>query len=277
MRAKMGSRLAAMKARVRLDAPLGARDLSPGTYVIGRAPECDVVVRSSLTSRHHAQLVVDESGATIEDLGTPNGTFVNGRSVRGARRLADADFIVVGDVALEIGISPVAESKLEGAHASQRPPPRRHDEVSPTQHLATIPAKAFEVLAATADPFFAGNQAGIAEKVLEGWLTLVLSAVKSGAPREEEGDAAALREGIRLAAALRSARWVDYVLELATALARPLDPEALSHLEAAVRSAGVSGQLLDSYVLCLSRPPLTDEGIRALDRLREWRAFAAPR
>jgi len=235
------------------------------------------VVHSGLTSRRHAQLVVDGSGASIEDLGTPNGTFVNGQLVRGVRKLADADFIVVGEVALEIGIVPVEESTAEVTYASQRPPPQRYDEVSPNQRLATIPAKAFEVLEATADPFFADNQTGIAEKVLEGWLTLVLSAVKSGAPREEEGDAAALRQAVRLAAALRSARWVDYVLELATALARPLDPDEVGRLEPAVRSAGVSGQLLDSYVVCLSTPPLTDQAIRALDLLRDWRAFAAPR
>src|SRR3569833_2926071 len=50
--------------------------------VIGRSSELDMVLVEDMVSRKHAKIVTDENVVTIEDLGSTNGTFVNGEKVR---------------------------------------------------------------------------------------------------------------------------------------------------------------------------------------------------
>ena len=70
--------------------------LLDGENLIGRAPDCAVRSRSGRVSRRHARIRVDNGRATIEDLGSRNGTFVEGRRVTEALPLADGDTIAVG-------------------------------------------------------------------------------------------------------------------------------------------------------------------------------------
>lgn len=55
------------------------------TASIGRDPESTVVVTNSQASRHHALVGLDGEGAWLEDLGSANGTLVDGRLIRGTR------------------------------------------------------------------------------------------------------------------------------------------------------------------------------------------------
>jgi DNA-binding winged helix-turn-helix (wHTH) protein len=70
--------------------------LKPGTHVLGREPEAAVWIDSTHVSRHHARIVVFATGATIEDLGSKNGTFVNRTRVCGVQPLCDRDEIDLG-------------------------------------------------------------------------------------------------------------------------------------------------------------------------------------
>jgi hypothetical protein len=63
--------------------------------VIGRLPECAIPLADANVSRRHAELRRDGTGVVIEDLGSTNGTRVNGVVVR-SRRLADGDLVTVG-------------------------------------------------------------------------------------------------------------------------------------------------------------------------------------
>jgi hypothetical protein len=54
---------------------------SGASTVIGRAASCDLVVRDDSVSRRHAMLVRDGDRVIITDLGSSNGTFINGRWV----------------------------------------------------------------------------------------------------------------------------------------------------------------------------------------------------
>lgn len=49
--------------------------------VLGRAPECDLPIESEQVSRRHARIVPGDGSARVEDLGSANGTYVNGRRV----------------------------------------------------------------------------------------------------------------------------------------------------------------------------------------------------
>jgi pSer/pThr/pTyr-binding forkhead associated (FHA) protein len=66
-----------------------------GEVVIGRSPECQVVLKDFGISRQHAKIVVDEDGARILDLKSKNGTTVNGVPVVEAP-LKDGDRILLG-------------------------------------------------------------------------------------------------------------------------------------------------------------------------------------
>lgn len=76
--------------------------LQPGEYVIGRDPECQLHVDADLLSRRHALLTVNYDHVLIEDLGSSNGTSVNGRPVTTAVRLWPNQKIQVGSVSIEL-------------------------------------------------------------------------------------------------------------------------------------------------------------------------------
>lgn len=70
---------------------------------IGRAPDSQVVIADQQASAHHARLAVEPAGIAIEDLGSTNGTFVNGRQVD-RQLLAPGDRIRIGQTELEFQI-----------------------------------------------------------------------------------------------------------------------------------------------------------------------------
>jgi len=68
------------------------------TYILGRAAGCHIRIDDIASSRRHAQLTVGRSGKPvhIEDLGSRNGTFVDGARVDCRRRLRDGSVIRIG-------------------------------------------------------------------------------------------------------------------------------------------------------------------------------------
>ena len=64
--------------------------LKPET-VLGRQAECDVLLTEGHTSRRHARLVHAEDGYWLEDLGSSNGTFINGKRITGRVKVASGD------------------------------------------------------------------------------------------------------------------------------------------------------------------------------------------
>ncbi|HEX2162915.1 MAG TPA: FHA domain-containing protein, partial [Thermoanaerobaculia bacterium] len=79
---------------------LGARriELPAGEHVVGRSRDCDVVVRDATVSRAHALVAVGRGRVTVQDLGSSNGTLVNGQAVRAETQLAEGDQLRLGRV-----------------------------------------------------------------------------------------------------------------------------------------------------------------------------------
>ena len=69
-------------------------------FIIGRAPDCQMVIPSAAVSRRHARVRRREREVMIEDLGSSNGTFVNGEKISAAKALKDGDRISFGTVEL---------------------------------------------------------------------------------------------------------------------------------------------------------------------------------
>ncbi|NQV86979.1 MAG: AAA family ATPase [Woeseiaceae bacterium] len=66
-----------------------------GRVIVGRSPDNEIYVKSKFVSRHHAQIISDESGCVIEDLNSTNGVFMGEKQVK-KYRLIDGDKISLG-------------------------------------------------------------------------------------------------------------------------------------------------------------------------------------
>jgi DNA-binding winged helix-turn-helix (wHTH) protein len=73
-------------------------DLTAGENIVGREPDVHVRFDLPSVSRRHAKLMVSDQTATIEDLGSKNGTSVGGRAIAEATALQDGDEIAFGSV-----------------------------------------------------------------------------------------------------------------------------------------------------------------------------------
>ena len=78
--------------------------LLTGVNVIGRAADAAIQIDSPGLSRYHARILVSEDNATLEDLGSKNGSYVNGALVT-TRRLSDGDEIRLGATVLTFRIT----------------------------------------------------------------------------------------------------------------------------------------------------------------------------
>jgi DNA-binding winged helix-turn-helix (wHTH) protein len=97
-------------ARMHLDAADRHFPLAEGTAVIGRAQDAAIRIDAAGVSRHHARIIVTAEGASLEDLGSKNGTFVDGKPVTGRCALRDGGEIRVGPVALTFRIAPPTQA-----------------------------------------------------------------------------------------------------------------------------------------------------------------------
>ncbi len=85
--------------------------LHQGQILIGRGMSCSIVIAGNRISREHARVVVRGAKLTIEDLGSSNGTLVNGIRISDVQQLAAGDRIEIGDEVLEIINAPVDPRK----------------------------------------------------------------------------------------------------------------------------------------------------------------------
>src|SRR5438552_11316483 len=86
-----------------------AYNFTEGEVLIGRSPECQIVLKDFGISRTHAKLVADEDGVRIQDLKSKNGTQVNGVPVVEAP-LKDGDRILLGK--FQLTFSKTLEGKV---------------------------------------------------------------------------------------------------------------------------------------------------------------------
>jgi|GEM_PF-1880468 len=73
--------------------------------IIGRDSTCDVIIPRQAVSRFHVQILPIQGEFFLEDLGSTNGTILNGRRLRKRERLADGDLITFGDVTIEFSLA----------------------------------------------------------------------------------------------------------------------------------------------------------------------------
>lgn len=89
--------------------------LPEGETLVGRGEECGVRLPSSGVSRVHARVRLAAGTATVEDLGSKNGTWVNGERRQGATTLADGDQVSFGTFRVVYRCGGTASSTRTGA------------------------------------------------------------------------------------------------------------------------------------------------------------------
>jgi uncharacterized RDD family membrane protein YckC len=139
-------------------------ELPDGESIIGRSRTSAVHIPETTVSRQHARVVVAAAGEVVlHDLGSSNGTYVNGEKVEQQRRLADGDRVMVGDAELtlrvlapiepsdatvRVSIPPLAAPvgagtvRLDGPAAPAAPPPP--PAAVPPAHAATVAAPRYD-------------------------------------------------------------------------------------------------------------------------------------
>lgn len=75
-------------------------DLKNGETVVGRHPDCDIVVEVGAVSRFHAKIVRRGEEFVLEDQGSRNGTFLNGQLIAGGQALREGDRVRICEVEL---------------------------------------------------------------------------------------------------------------------------------------------------------------------------------
>lgn len=73
-----------------------------GSVIIGRSPDADLVIGDDFVSGTHAKLVAAADGYTLLDLGSTNGTLVNGQPATRPLQIAAGDVIELGQNRLEV-------------------------------------------------------------------------------------------------------------------------------------------------------------------------------
>jgi DNA-binding winged helix-turn-helix (wHTH) protein len=97
-----------------------------GETILGRDHLAGIRIPSESISRRHARLVVARGAATIEDLGSKNGTYLRGERIAGPKTLEDGDSIRIGSVTVTVRY--VSEEKstmteVGTSRAEKRPSP----------------------------------------------------------------------------------------------------------------------------------------------------------
>src|SRR5262245_49188854 len=91
--------------------------------IVGRSSDLDMVLVEDMVSRRHARIACSDQQITIEDLGSTNGTFVNGEKIKRAT-LKEGDRVLIGTSILKVisidANAPVIRRKAEEVPSGNR-------------------------------------------------------------------------------------------------------------------------------------------------------------
>ena len=256
-------------APVTVITPLGDVELGSGSLLIGRLPECDVLLQDNLVSRMHARLSVQGDSVVVEDLHSTNGVYVNGLRVGHSAVLREGDRILIGTT--EFSLFETRDSSLQRLRVP-RPASSLASEAStpavgavkavskPLQQLplhvptkselvpSTARADALKMIGGLADRLVATGNIEEAAQVLSGHLRRILKGANSGLIVPPEVTASAAHHALRLARWTKQPLWADYVVELHLSARLVMNTVTLASFEDVVSRLDFDRMLLGYYV-----------------------------
>lgn len=222
--------------------------IMPGSMVVGRASDCQLVLTSSRVSRKHAMFTLTAAGLSVHDLGSANGVFVNGSRINKRTALDPGDEVMLGDEVLSVvpgkpridrlsrATLPGGTDTLPGVQApvvgAEGPQIRISNG---TTSEPTVRTDVLSLIAKLADKMLAIGKPLEAERVLRPRLRQVLSHAHADQTVPEDIAEAAARHAVKLAEAKKDPEWVEYTFELYTALQKPLPQEVIEQLYTILR------------------------------------------
>lgn len=112
-------------------------------FLIGREQDCQLRPSSELVSRHHCVFSVDDFSVRLRDLGSTNGTLVNGQKIRGQVVLNPGDRVRIGKLEFEIVVRPgVRQAQPVPAGGPGEGPPVPIETPTPPPTTAPLPVEA---------------------------------------------------------------------------------------------------------------------------------------
>ena len=106
---------------------------------IGRAPDNVLVIQDGKVSSYHARIDLENAGVTIADLGSKNGTFVNGHSVLTSMKIKPGLEVALGNSCLEVRLANTGRGVRFSPYSSNRPQIRA--KIDTVRGLELQPAK----------------------------------------------------------------------------------------------------------------------------------------
>jgi len=223
--------------------------LSSGETLVGRGEECDVVINGALVSRRHARILFDDGEPSVEDLGSMNGTFVNGARLQGRVPICPGDRMFVGSFEIQflwIGSEP-PESGVKADDVCDRATPPSGVSVAtslPTSresdHWGAVTERGrvadlfdletIESAGRLAERMFALGRPLAGRDILFGPLNQVLAATRAGQAVDSEILDAAGHHAMKLAHEACDANWMNLAVEIHVLADHPMRAETLERV-----------------------------------------------
>jgi hypothetical protein len=121
-------------------------DVLPEPVTVGRETTCTVQIDSPFVSRQHARIELRESEIVLVDLGSRNGSRLNGTRVEGSAPLADGDVIAIGDATIRCAFGRTVQAQtrtlvFQGGQEAQPAEPA----AEATQDALRVDSQTYEV------------------------------------------------------------------------------------------------------------------------------------
>ena len=228
--------------------PRGRFELVTGSLLLGRLPECDVMLEDSLASRMHARLSVQDTYVVIEDLHSTNGIYVNEQRVVRGTVLRQGDRILIG--ATEVSLLESRPSPGRDVRIVEPQPESAVRVTAPSKVVipSTARADALEMIGGVAARLAANGSFDEAEVALSGHLRGILLGANSGLALSNDLAASASKYALDLARWSNRQFWVDYVVELHLSARLVMSASTLSAFEEVSTKLECDRVMLGYYV-----------------------------
>ncbi len=277
-------------SRFRLRFLLQEFDLPVGEVVIGRSPECHITIEDPLISRKHSKIMVTATTATYVDLGSRNGSRINGRFLTGPTPLQDADRIRLGAqelVFFQVGAerrasratgamlfcrkcaTPFPEGAQVCPHCGATPTAQpAEDETMSGLVLEPRRTWMLQLMGEVLDRALTTKKVGEAERILQRAAAEFSERVTAGEPIDSRQLTQIADYALRLATIKGDAEWVRWVVDTYRSAERLPAPAVIDRLDAARAIEGVSRMIAELVEQWRDhQATLTSDEIESLTRL----------
>jgi pSer/pThr/pTyr-binding forkhead associated (FHA) protein len=242
--------------------------LPAGSVLVGRSPECDVVLRAPNVSRRHARLVVADDGVVLTDLNSRSGVLVDGRRITGSVSISPGDAIAFGSIVFQLDAEPVGIDSLEdGDRATVLAVDSPPSSLPPVPR--TMTAGESGTLSTLIDKSIATNRIDDVLPVVVDRLTRIADASESGREVGADAVSAACQCAVKLVAVTGAGFWINAIVRIYRARSELMPIELIDSLYGVLRNVrGVNWTGFAEYLDAL--------GARA-DRMTPTERFATRR